>query len=159
LIRIGAASDSEPPDSGAASDSERPRKMSGDDDDTQAKPPLAGRRAAPAQPPVVALRMETLLTWTAERVAKFPRDHKFTVGDRLVETCLDIMSNLVEASYKRDKQALLTSASRALVRARVLVRLARSLRCLSESQQVHFDKESVEIGRMLGGWIRSVQMR
>jgi hypothetical protein len=69
------------------------------------------------------------------------------------------MSNLVEASYKRDKQALLTSASRALVRARVLVRLARSLRCLSESQQVHFDKESVEIGRMLGGWIRSVQMR
>jgi hypothetical protein len=109
--------------------------MSGDDHDTQAKPPLAGRRAAPAQPPVVALRMETLLTWTAERVAKFPRDHKFTVGDRLVETCLDIMSNLVEASYKRDKQALLTSASRALVRARVLVRLAHSLRCLSESQQ------------------------
>lgn len=35
--------------------------------------------------------MEGLLTWTAERVAKFPRDHKFTVGDRLLETCLDVM--------------------------------------------------------------------
>jgi hypothetical protein len=103
--------------------------------------------------------METLLTWTAERVAKFPRDHKFTVGDRLVETCLDIMCNLVEASYKRDKQPLLASASRALVRARVLVRLARMLRCVSEAQQAHFDRESAELGRMLGGWIRSLQVR
>jgi hypothetical protein len=54
----------------------------------------------PTAPPIIALRMESLLTWTAERVAKFPRDHKFTIGDRLVEVCLDIMSNLVEASYK-----------------------------------------------------------
>jgi hypothetical protein len=36
--------------------------------------------------------MEGLLTWTAERVAKFPHDHKFTVGDRLLETCHDVMS-------------------------------------------------------------------
>jgi hypothetical protein len=35
--------------------------------------------------------MEGLLTWTAERVAKFPRDHKFTVGDRLLDICLDVM--------------------------------------------------------------------
>ena len=35
--------------------------------------------------------MEGLLTWTEERVAKFPRDHKFTVGDRLLEICLDVM--------------------------------------------------------------------
>ncbi len=44
---------------------------------------------APAEPAALALRMEDLSLWTAERVAKFPRDHKFTVGDRLLETCLE----------------------------------------------------------------------
>jgi len=102
--------------------------------------------------------MEGLLAWTVERVAKFPREHKFTVGDRLIETCLDITSHLVEASYRRDKRGDLAAASRGLVRARVLVRLARHLRCVSEAQHLHFVKESDEVGRMLGGWLKAAPM-
>ena len=59
---------------------------------------------------------------------------KFTVGDRLIETCLDITSALLEASFRRDKYGELAAASRALVRARLLVRLARALHSLSEAQ-------------------------
>jgi len=70
------------------------------------------------------------------------------VGDRLVETCLDITSHLVEASYRRDKHAELSAASRALVRARVLVRLARTVHCVSEAQHLYFVTESDELGRM-----------
>ena len=99
--------------------------------------------------------MEGLLTWTAERVAKFPRDHKFTVGDRLLETCLDVMAALTDAAFRRDKHEVLAAASRGLVRARILARLARVLLCLSEAQHLHFVRESDEVGRMLGGWIRS----
>lgn len=114
-----------------------------------------GRKNRPHAAPVIALRMEGLLVWVVERVAKFPREHKFTVGDRLVETCLDITSHLVEASYRRDKRHDLAAASRGLVRARVLVRLARQLRCVSEAQHLHFVKESDEVGRMLGGWLKA----
>jgi len=124
----------------------------------------ASRREAPpteksgsVAPPVIAIRMEGLTAWVLERAAKFPRDHKFTIGDRLVETCLDITCELVEASYKRDRAAVLASASRGLVRARVLFRLARNLRLVSESQHLHFAKESGEVGRMLGGWIKSAR--
>ncbi len=99
--------------------------------------------------------METLCLWVLERVAKFPREHKFTIGDRLVETCLDVLTELVDASYRRDKLGPLAIASRALVRARVLVRLARGLRLVSESQHLHFVKESDEVGRMLGGWLKA----
>ncbi|WP_437827411.1 hypothetical protein [Sorangium sp. So ce1153] len=42
--------------------------------------------------------METLLAWVAERVTKFPRDHRFTVGDRLPHACLGVTENLIEAS-------------------------------------------------------------
>ncbi|MCX5742209.1 MAG: four helix bundle protein [Proteobacteria bacterium] len=99
--------------------------------------------------------MEALLAWVVERVAKFPREHKFTVGDRLVETCLDVTCHLLDAAYRRDKQADQAAAQRGLVRARVLVRLARTLRCVSDAQHLHFATESDEVGRMLGGWQRA----
>ena len=61
------------------------------------------QKTGPTAPPVIAIRMEALLAWVVERVAKFSREHKFTVGERLVETCLDITGHLIEASYRRDK--------------------------------------------------------
>ena len=103
--------------------------------------------------------MEDLCVWAVERAAKFPREHKFTIGDRLVETCLEITTLLVEASFVRDKLPLLASASRALTRARVLVRMAQRLRLVTPAQRQHFAGESIEIGKMLGGWTRHTQRR
>ena len=74
-------------------------------------------------------------------------------------TCLDAHTNLVEASYVRDKRALLLAASRALVRGRVLARMAASLRAISHDQEAHFVRESTEIGRMVGGWLRAGSAR
>jgi hypothetical protein len=34
--------------------------------------------------------MEDLTHWVMERVAKMPREHRFTVGGRLLETCLEV---------------------------------------------------------------------
>jgi len=109
--------------------------------------------------PVANIRMETLLTWVTERVARFPREHKFTVGDRRLETCLDVQADLVEASFCRDKRLLLTAAHRALLRAGVRVRLAGTVRCLSPEQVLFFSRERDEIGRRVGGWLRSCDGR
>lgn len=118
------------------------------------KPPARDGTAA-----VVALRMEDLTHWVIERVSKMPREHRFALGDRLVETCLAVTCALVDATYTRDKLALLAQASRDLTRARVLARLAHRSRLLSGDQLAHFERETVEAGRMLGGWTRSVRSR
>jgi hypothetical protein len=103
--------------------------------------------------------MEDISHWVIERVAKMPREHKFAIGDKLVEACLDVTCALVEATYVRDKLGLLAQASRGLVRGRVLARLAGRSRLLSHEQLAHFERETVEVGRMLGGWTRSVRRR
>jgi hypothetical protein len=103
--------------------------------------------------------MEDVTLWVIERVAKMPRDHKFTIGDKLVETCLEVTTLLVEASFVRDKAGLLLQASRGLTRARVLVRLAQRLKLLSMQQRDHFGAETDGIGRMLGGWTRAIRNR
>lgn len=117
------------------------------------------RPSAPGEPAAIALRMEDLTLWALERAAKMPRDHKFTVGDRLVETCLDVNAALVEASFVRDKLQLLQAASRGLIRARVLVRLAERLGLLTARQRGYFASESEALGRQLGGWTRSQRAR
>ncbi len=123
------------------------------------KAPAKNFDRAPSDPAVVALRMEDLTVWAIERAAKMPRDHKFTVGDKLVEGCLQVTTLLTEASYVRDKLALLAEASRALTRARVLCRIAQRLHLLSEAQREFFVSQSLEIGKMIGGWTRSLKVR
>lgn len=103
--------------------------------------------------------MEQPSVWVVQHAADFPRKHRFTIGDRWIETCLDVQTSLVEATYVRDKRALLLAASRGLVRARVLTRIATSLHCISLNQEAHFSRESTEIGRMVGGWLRSLARR
>jgi len=128
-----------------------------------ASPHRAGSERPPhvasSEPAVIALRMEDLTVWMIERVAKMPRDHKFTVGDKLVEACLETTTLLVEASFIREKAPLLAQASRALTRGRVLVRIAHRLHLLSDSQRVYFADQTLEIGKMLGGWTRSLRSR
>ena len=52
-----------------------------------------------------------------------PKAHKFTLGERWTETCLDVTSLLVDASFIRDKLPLLAQAARGLTRAGVIARL------------------------------------
>lgn len=132
----------------------------------EAPGPRSFSAATPARSPskageaaVCALRMEDLTVWVVERAAKFPRDHKFTVGEKWVETCLEVTTLLTEASFVRDKLSLLAQASRALTRARVLCRIAQRLKLLTPAQREHFSENSLEIGRMIGGWTRTQRPR
>ena len=58
------------------------------------------------------------------RVEKFPRAHKFTLGDRIAAAGLDILTLLVEAAYVRDKAGLLNRANIRLETLRHLLRLS-----------------------------------
>ncbi|MBN2197416.1 MAG: four helix bundle protein [Polyangiaceae bacterium] len=79
-----------------------------------ARPVTRGR--ATGDPAVVALRMEAVALWIIQCVAKMPREHRFTLGDRLIETSLEVTTLLFDASYRRDKAPLLAEAGRGLTR-------------------------------------------
>jgi len=115
---------------------------------------VTARDAQGSPPAVAALRMETLTLWVIQRSDDFPKKLRFTVADRWIDTCIEVQTDLVEASFLRDRRPLLLRASRGLVRARVLARMAAQLRALSLAQEAHFGQESVEIGKMIGGWLK-----
>ena len=68
---------------------------------------IAGRN----EPSVVAKAYDLAL-WILPHVAKTPRDHRFTLGERIESSVLAILEQLVQASYTQRKEALLLEAQR-----------------------------------------------
>ena len=56
-----------------------------------------------------------LALWILPHVAKMPRDHLFTLGERIEFSLLAILEHLVQASYTQRREALLPEAQRCLL--------------------------------------------
>ena len=114
------------------------------------------RGPTPPRPePVVVTRAYDLARWLLERNARFPRSHRFGLGESIQREVLTLLSGLVTASFTRDRGAALRAASLAHTRLRILIRLARDVQCLSHDQYIFVIDPMEEVGRMLGGWSRS----
>ena len=90
--------------------------------------------------------------WLIEKVQRFPRNHRFGVGDRLLQAVLDLLLKLVDAAYTRDRAKILAEANGLLNRLRFLLRLAKDLKLLTIDSYAYAAECADEIGRMAGGW-------
>jgi len=90
-----------------------------------------------------------------KKVENFPRSYRFTIGDRLTATSLDLLTTLVEAAYSRRKDPLLEVASQKVNAIRYLLRLSKDLQLLSVESFGFSAGLLDEIGRMVGGWRKS----
>ena len=102
----------------------------------------------------VVTRTYDLILWLLPQVAKFPRSHRFTLGDRLKSLALDILEHLVEAQYRSKKLSILYDTNVKLERLRFMVRLAKDLNLLSIRRYEFAARAINEIGSLLGGWIK-----
>lgn len=99
------------------------------------------------------------LEWLIPRTNDFPRLHRHTITRRLLDSTLDFLDRLLEANNLRKEERLerLERADGSLDRLRHYLRLTRSLRWLTPSQYQHASRAVAEIGRLLGGWIKTTQ--
>ena len=86
------------------------------------------------------------------RVGNYPKEYKFSLGERLNDNVLDIIELLVQAAYTREKVNLLDRANMKLERMRFLLRLSHELGALSTKGFEHVMKMVTELGRQIGGW-------
>ena len=95
-----------------------------------------------------------LLLWLIPHLDKFPRNRRFTLGERLESGLLEVLELLVEAAYAPDKYQALTRANRRLEILRHLWRLAFELRVIPSQRYQHGGRLLVELGRQVGGWLK-----
>jgi hypothetical protein len=112
-----------------------------------------------SQTVIVVGRAYELVLWLLPKVEKFPRSYRFSVGDRIVTVGLDLLLLLVQAAYSAEKTELLEGANRSANGLRYLLRLAKDLRLLSLDAYGFAAERLDEVGRMIGGWGKSVRSR
>jgi hypothetical protein len=100
----------------------------------------------------VVLRLYDLVLWTMNHTARFPRHHRYSLGQRIEGTLQDLLELLIEARYAREKADLLDRANLLLERFRFQMRLAKDLKALALNSFEFQAKSVEEIGRMIGGW-------
>lgn len=96
-----------------------------------------------------------LLLWVIPQLDKFPRSRRFTLGERLEGGLLAVLEFLVEAAYQRQKEDALRRANLRLEVVRHVWRLAHELKVIATRQYEHGAKLIDDLGRQIGGWIRS----
>ncbi len=112
----------------------------------------------PDVPPVIS-KLYDFILWLLQHIAKFPRSHRFVLGDRIERSVLDVLELLIEAAYSRRKADLLKRANIQLEKVRYLMRLAKDLQLFSLKQYQYAAEHIDEIGRMVGGWLQHQERR
>lgn len=99
-----------------------------------------------------------LLTWLLPITNNFPRAHRHTATQRLLDAAFDLRERLEEANLRRgpERLARLQAADEALARLRVYLRLAERWHWLTPGQYQHAAKMLTEVGNLLGGWVKTV---
>ncbi|MEK7790239.1 MAG: diversity-generating retroelement protein Avd [Deltaproteobacteria bacterium] len=95
------------------------------------------------------------LKWLHFKSEKFPKKVRFTFSNRMNNLALDIIENLIEARYSRSKLRPLKQANLSLEKLRILFRIAYESKFISYDTYEFGVKKLNEVGRMLGGWIKS----
>ena len=73
----------------------------------------------------VILKFYDLMLWTMNHTSRFPRHHRYSLGNRIESTLLDLLDILVQARYQRNNVACLDRANVLLERLRFQMRLAK----------------------------------
>jgi len=110
------------------------------------------RKSAPEM--VIFTRTFDFLAWLLPHTNSFPRAHRHSVTQRLLDAALDLREFLEEAQVRRGpaRQERLARADEALGKVRLYLRLATQLKWQTPDQYHHAFQMLVEIGRLLGGW-------
>jgi len=96
-----------------------------------------------------------LILWILPKIANFPKDQRFLLADRIERTLLDILEMLIEAVYSKRKREILIKVNLKLDVLRFMMRIAKDMRYVSIKGYDFFCQSVLEIGRMVGGWLKT----
>ena len=104
----------------------------------------------------IFVRTHDFTCWLLSHTIQFPKSQRFVMARRVEETVLDFQERLIRAARKRGG-----ARSRELQEADVLFEILRrhirtsvELKLLTVRQYEYAASHLVEIGRLLGGWMK-----
>lgn len=110
--------------------------------------------------PIFKKTYDLYKTFYSYRLAVSKQD-RYTLWQRCENIMLDVLEGILEASQlsKSDKLPILEKTSLKLNFLRVFLRLMKEVKAFDSKKYIVLEEMIDEIGRMLGGWIKSTKER
>lgn len=90
----------------------------------------------------------------------FPKREKFGIGQKCDNVLLEILELIIIASQipKNQKLSYLEKASVKLNVLKILFRIIKKLKIIDIKKYIELESHCQEVGKMLGGWIKSLKI-
>ena len=98
-----------------------------------------------------------LMVYSFPIIGRFPKDQRFVLGQQIENQMLEIGKMIVHANKLKQKRGKLYDIDIELEKLRFLIRIAKDLKVLTISKYGHHCERLDEIGRLLGGWLKTTQ--
>ncbi len=92
-----------------------------------------------------------------QAITSFPKTKRYTLGQKLDNATLEILELLFSVPTSSDRVKILQQISIKLDVVKVLLRLGKDSQAINNNNYLSLESTLQEIGRMLGGWIRSAK--
>ncbi len=119
------------------------------------RPPITRKQLSHEEQDLsIFMKWTEFVEWLFPHTEKFPKRARFSIALRLENHALDIIEDLTEARFSKDKIDILREVNMKLEKMRILFRLAHKFR-YSSTQSYEFACRSInEVGSMVGGWVK-----
>lgn len=107
------------------------------------------------QSPIFTKTSDFIL-WLLDHTEKFPKSERFRLARRLEDSAFTFYELLVQAARSGHKRRVLLHADLEIEKLRLYVRLAHARKLTSQRQYRFAAGALIEIGKLLGGWLKSL---
>ena len=110
--------------------------------------------------PIFKKSYDTYILFYSLRL-EIPRQDRYTIWQKCEDALLEILEGILFASQmsKAEKLPVLEKTSMRLNFLRVFIRLMKDVKAIDNRKYLSIEVSLDEIGRMLGGWIKSTKER
>lgn len=108
----------------------------------------------PNQSPIF-IKTEVFMLWLMQHTSKFARHERFRLAQHIDNAIFAFHECLVRAAHAENPREQLLEADVHLDRLRAYLRLAVELQHTSPSQYQHAAIHTTELGKLLGGWLKT----
>ena len=107
---------------------------------------------------VIFPRTYDFMSWLIPLTLNFPRSQRFVITRRLQDAAFNFQELIVEANAQRgpNRANKLRAADAELLKVRLYLRLCERWGWINSGQYQHASAMVAEIGRLLGGWLKTV---
>lgn len=96
--------------------------------------------------------IESLINWFLPIVIKFPRNYRYTLGNKIEEHLYSLLECIIQAQYSKKKNYFLQKANLSVEMLRHFMRISFKQKITTSKQYEAFAKQLNIIGSQIGGW-------